>query len=153
MGNRWHQRWEWFSSRYYQFRRCCWNWRYNCCYRGGDIFADQGLSVPTYWEELLAVCDKFKAAGIVPVTWELATTVNCTFASWEFFGAVIGKDSIPQAQRIYKGEGTFAKWPAFMKAVDRMMLFAKREYIPPDAQGMNFEAALQYFATKMGAFI
>jgi raffinose/stachyose/melibiose transport system substrate-binding protein len=118
-----------------------------------DIFADHAMTLPTYWEELLAVCDKFKAAGIIPVTWELATTVNTTFASWEFFGAVIGKDTIPEAQRIYKGQGSFAEWPAFLKAVDRMMLFAKRDYLPPDAQGMNFEAALQYFALGNSAMM
>ncbi|MFJ4223324.1 ABC transporter substrate-binding protein [Microbacterium sp. NPDC089695] len=31
-----------------------------------DIFAQQGLEVPTTWDELLAVCDQLKAAGIDP---------------------------------------------------------------------------------------
>src|SRR3954469_3756173 len=29
-----------------------------------QIFAEQGLTVPTTWDELIAVCDKLKAAGI-----------------------------------------------------------------------------------------
>lgn len=118
-----------------------------------DIFAKHALSVPTNWDELLSVCAKFKAAGVVPVTWELATTVNTTFAGWEFFGAVIGRNAIPQAQQIYKGQGTFATWQPFLKAVDRMIEFARRDYIPPNAQGMNFESALQYFALGNSAMM
>jgi raffinose/stachyose/melibiose transport system substrate-binding protein len=31
-----------------------------------DIFAEQGLEVPTTWDELIDVCEKLKAAGIAP---------------------------------------------------------------------------------------
>src|SRR6478735_9540671 len=31
------------------------------------IFADNGINVPTTWQELMAACDKLKAKGIVPV--------------------------------------------------------------------------------------
>jgi len=31
-----------------------------------DVFAKYGLTPPTTWEELLAICDKLKAAGITP---------------------------------------------------------------------------------------
>lgn len=31
------------------------------------IFADHGLSVPTTWDELIAVCEALKAAGITPI--------------------------------------------------------------------------------------
>ncbi|UKA53261.1 extracellular solute-binding protein [Arthrobacter sp. FW305-BF8] len=32
-----------------------------------DIFEAQGVSVPTTWDEFIAACEKFKAAGITPV--------------------------------------------------------------------------------------
>jgi raffinose/stachyose/melibiose transport system substrate-binding protein len=32
-----------------------------------QIFKDNGLTVPTTWDELIAVCDKLKAAGITPI--------------------------------------------------------------------------------------
>jgi raffinose/stachyose/melibiose transport system substrate-binding protein len=32
-----------------------------------QLFEDNGVEVPTTWEELLAACDTFKSAGIIPV--------------------------------------------------------------------------------------
>jgi raffinose/stachyose/melibiose transport system substrate-binding protein len=32
-----------------------------------DIFEAQGVSVPTTWDEFVAACEKFKAAGITPI--------------------------------------------------------------------------------------
>ncbi|AEE46409.1 ABC transporter substrate-binding protein [Cellulomonas fimi] len=32
-----------------------------------EIFAQQGLTVPTTWDELVAVCDALRAAGITPI--------------------------------------------------------------------------------------
>jgi raffinose/stachyose/melibiose transport system substrate-binding protein len=32
-----------------------------------QVFKDNGLTVPTTWDELIAVCDKLKAAGITPI--------------------------------------------------------------------------------------
>jgi len=37
-----------------------------------EIFAEQGLEVPETWDELIAVCDKLKAAGITPFYGTLA---------------------------------------------------------------------------------
>ncbi|MEZ0447271.1 ABC transporter substrate-binding protein [Cellulomonas sp. ICMP 17802] len=37
-----------------------------------EIFAQQGLKVPETWDELIAVCDKLKAAGITPFYGTLA---------------------------------------------------------------------------------
>lgn len=36
------------------------------------IFAEHGLQVPTTWDELIAVCDKLKAAGVTPFYGTLA---------------------------------------------------------------------------------
>jgi len=37
-----------------------------------DIFAEQGIDVPTTWDELIAACEKLKAAGIQPIYGTLA---------------------------------------------------------------------------------
>lgn len=34
-----------------------------------DIFEAQGLSIPTTWDEFIAVCDKLQAAGITPIAY------------------------------------------------------------------------------------
>ena len=36
-------------------------------YYNQQIFEDNGIEIPTTWEEFLAVCDKLKEAGITPV--------------------------------------------------------------------------------------
>lgn len=43
------------------------NYQWGVYYRK-DIFASNGIEVPTNWEEFLAACAKLKAAGITPIT-------------------------------------------------------------------------------------
>ncbi|ROP60943.1 ABC transporter substrate-binding protein [Curtobacterium sp. ZW137] len=75
-----------------------------------QLFADNGVDVPTTWTELAAVCDKLTAAGVTPFyntykdTWTIAQgmfdysiggalDVPATFASLQREGTSVGKDS------------------------------------------------------------
>jgi ABC-type glycerol-3-phosphate transport system substrate-binding protein len=54
-------------------------------------------------------------------------------------------------ERIFKGNSTFSSEPAFLKAVDRMLTFKKKGYIPEGAEGMNIDQALSHFGTGKAA--
>jgi len=51
-----------------------------------EIFAQQGLQVPTTYEELIAVCEKLKAAGITPFASGMADNWT-VMPSWNGLGA------------------------------------------------------------------
>ncbi len=81
-----------------------------------QIFADQGLEVPTTWDEMLAVCDALEGAGIAPIystfcePWTIAQglfdyTTGGSLDVAEFFAAMaeectaVGADSAVSFQR------------------------------------------------------
>src|SRR5262249_473413 len=41
-----------------------------CFWYNKKIFADHGWTTPTRWDELLALCEKIKAAGIPPIAFQ-----------------------------------------------------------------------------------
>ena len=69
-----------------------------------QIFADNGVEVPETWEEFLAVCDKLKAAGIVPIysTFKDAWTVSQGLFDYTVGGMVDVADFYSQLRK----EGT-----------------------------------------------
>ena len=55
------------------------------------IFEEQGLEVPTTWEELFAACDQLKAAGITPFYGTLADAWT-VLPSFNAIGAYVAQD-------------------------------------------------------------
>ena len=69
-----------------------------------DIFAQQGLEVPETWDELIAVCDKLKAAGITPFYGTLADSWT-GLPSFNGLGAYPAQDDFFDTMRA-QGEDT-----------------------------------------------
>lgn len=106
-----------------------------------DVFAQQGLAVPTTWTELLDTCEKFKAAGIPPIygtyqaTWTIQQglfdyvtggmiDIADFFAKLKAQGTDVGPDSEVSFQRTFK------------PAVDKMLQLAA--YTNPDAASRDY---------------
>ncbi|KNY04178.1 carbohydrate-binding protein [Microbacterium sp. GCS4] len=107
-----------------------------------DIFAQQGLEVPTTWDELIAVCDQLKAAGIDPFyatfkdDWTVAQgwydyTAGGSVDVIDFFdsmaeeGADVGADSPVSFEK------------DFAEPMDRMMQLAN-DYTNSDAASRGY---------------
>lgn len=107
-----------------------------------DIFEQQGLEVPQTWDELIAVCDQLKAAGIDPFyatfkdDWTVGQgwydyTIGGSVDTIEFFddmaveGAEVGADS----------EVSFEK--DFAEPMDQMMQLAEN-YTNEDAASRGY---------------
>lgn len=106
-----------------------------------DLFAQQGLAVPTTWSELLNVCETFKTKGITPIystyaaTWTISQglfdyvigsmlDVAGFFTKLKEQGTDVGPDSEVSFQRTVK------------PAVDKMLQLTA--YMNPDAASRNY---------------
>jgi ABC-type glycerol-3-phosphate transport system substrate-binding protein len=58
------------------------------------VFREQGLEVPTTWDEFTAVCDRLKSAGITP----LGATIEARFPAFVYFQEFLVRTS-PQLYR------------------------------------------------------
>ncbi len=63
-----------------------------------QIFEDQGLEIPTTWEELFAVCEELKAAGITPFYGTLADSWT-VLPSFNAIGAYAAQDGFFEKMR------------------------------------------------------
>ena len=88
------------------------------------LFEKAGVSVPTTWSEFLAVCQKLKDAGIVPIAqggkdkWPMTRVLNA------YLVRHVGKDAVKDAM-----EGK-TKWtdPAYVEAAQMFQDMAKNGY-------------------------
>lgn len=87
-----------------------------------DIFAEQGLEVPTTWDELIAVCDQLQDAGIQPIYATLADSWT-SVPSFNGLGAYAVQEGFFDEMRT-EGEDVGADSPAsfekdFAEPLDR----------------------------------
>lgn len=107
-----------------------------------DIFAQQGLEVPTTWDELIAVCDQLKAAGIDPFyatfkdDWTVAQgwydyTAGGSVDVIDFFDAMAAEGAEVGADSPVSFEKDFAE------PMERMMQLAN-DYTNADAASRGY---------------
>jgi raffinose/stachyose/melibiose transport system substrate-binding protein len=107
-----------------------------------QIFAEQGLEVPQTWDELIAVCDQLKAAGITPFygtfkdPWTVAQgwfdyTVGGTIDVADFFGELneLGTEVGPDSPASFEAD--------LIEPVDRMNELVAN-YVNPDAASRGY---------------
>ncbi|MBB2957505.1 ABC transporter substrate-binding protein [Pseudoclavibacter helvolus] len=63
-----------------------------------EIFEEQGIEVPTTWDELIAACDALEAAGITPFAGTLADSWT-GMPSWNAIGAYATQDGFFEDMR------------------------------------------------------
>ncbi|MVQ43933.1 extracellular solute-binding protein [Microbacterium sp. MAH-37] len=120
-----------------------------------QIFADNGIDVPTTWDELLAACEALKAAGVTPFEatlkddWTVGQgwfdyTVGGSLDVIDFFDAlkVEGADVGPSS------ETSFSK--DFAEPMDRMQQLLK-SYINEDAPSRGYNDGNLAFAQGKAA--
>lgn len=113
------------------------------------IFEEQGIAIPTTYEELIAVCQKLQDAGIQPfvmhnmdwqasITWETAL-VNCI------------DDYAAANEAIYNGEAVVTDYAGFAESAE--MFLELNRYAQEDTLGTNYDQALDAFAKGEAAMM
>lgn len=110
------------------------------------IFADQGIEVPTTWDEFLDVNEKLLEAGVTPIAmgtkegWLLSLTHGIVGA-----GVVDGNTF---ADKLIKGETDFTD-TAFVESIEVMNDLKK--YFPANSEGLGMDDIRTLFAMEQAA--
>ncbi|PJJ72541.1 raffinose/stachyose/melibiose transport system substrate-binding protein [Diaminobutyricimonas aerilata] len=99
-----------------------------------QIFAEQGLTVPTTWDELIAVCEKLEAAGI-PAFYGTLTDAWTAIPAWNALGGQLQPEDFFDRMREEGGdvgpdaEVSFSKdYPEAMDKLQQLYSFAQDDY-------------------------
>ncbi|MBV9447621.1 MAG: extracellular solute-binding protein [Streptosporangiaceae bacterium] len=113
------------------------------------IFAEQHLSVPTTYDELLSDAAKLKTAGITPISASGAT--GWTLARW--IGILLYRELGPTAmQQIQDGKAKLTD-PQYVKAAQQVADLGKAGYFSSGITSLDYNSAVGQFLTGKSAMI
>lgn len=113
------------------------------------IFEENNIEVPTTYEELIAVCQKLKDAGITPFVMHNMDWQPSTLWSMVALNCVDDYPTVNDA--IYNGEKTVQDYPGFVEAAEEFLEL--NSYAQDDTLGTNYDQALDAFANGNAAML
>lgn len=118
-----------------------------------EIFADLGLSVPTSYEEFLAVCEAILQSGITPIFGPFKD--QWTFQIWAAgpFGYVAEVEKPGLWEQINSNEVKFADVPEFEEILAKGLQLIEKNYISKSALSDDYNMAPDVFSKKKAAMM
>jgi raffinose/stachyose/melibiose transport system substrate-binding protein len=118
-------------------------------YYNKDMFSKNGWNIPTSYEDLVALCDKIQAKGIIPFAFGAGNYKYANEWWWSLaFTSRLGKDKL---EKLLKGEVPWTgKEPT--DAMQKMLDLYQKGYINSrSSTSLTIDAATQLFATGKAA--
>ena len=113
------------------------------------IFADNGITIPTTYAELLADSAKLKAAGVTPISASGAT--GWTISRW--IGILLYRELGPSAMEdIADGKAKLTD-PDYVKAAQQLQTMGKDGYFSKGVTSLDYNSAVAQFLTGKSAMI
>jgi multiple sugar transport system substrate-binding protein len=109
------------------------------------LFADNGLSVPTTWDEFIAVCDGLKAAGVSAI----ASTQNGRWPSFIMFEELVLRTDPQFYLDLTAGRAKYTD-PTAVQAMDTWRTMIEAEYFTSFDLDMGTEFPAQFQAGEVG---
>jgi len=110
-----------------------------------SLFDDLNLRPPRNWEEFLAVCERLKREGIVPIT--MGATNHWPTAAW-FDYLNLRINGLEFHQRLLKGEIPFTD-PRVAEVFEHWKLLLDRDYFAPQYTRWEWAQAMPFLYHKM----
>ncbi len=107
------------------------------------LFADNGIDVPTTWDDLVSAAEKLNAAGIVPFSadgedgWPLTRLVG------NYLYRTIGPDAL---QKVADGEAKLTD-PEYVEAAAKVAELGEAGYFGPSVGSIDYNTAVNQFLT------
>ena len=114
-----------------------------------DLSKKTASRVRTTYEELIAVCEKLKAAGITPFVMHNMDWQASTVWSMAALNCVDDYETVNSA--IYNGEATVTDYAGFEESAKEFLEL--NSYAQEDTMGTNYDQALDAFANGEAAMI
>jgi raffinose/stachyose/melibiose transport system substrate-binding protein len=109
------------------------------------LFDKNGWTMPESWDSLLALGNKIKAAGLIPIANGTATAWMVEVMTSVFGGAFVGQGFVPD---ILAGKATFED-PRYIEALTK--LTELKELLPPGFTGIDYPTMQQLFLSGRAA--
>lgn len=116
-----------------------------------EVFATNGWSVPTTWDDLMALGEKIKAKGIAPITFQGKYPyymIDGMLLPWCMSAG--GKEAVDAAQNLEPGAW---KSPAMLEAARRIDELNKKGFFQRGAVAMSHTEAQQEFLNGKAAMV
>lgn len=124
----------------------CYGWWYD-----KTVFDKNGWAPPKTWTELLALCEKIKAAGLAPITFQGKYPyymANGMLLPWA--ASVGGMEAVDAAQNLEPGAW---KSPAMLQAAKMIDELNKKGYLQKGAVSMSHTESQQEFVQGRAAMV
>lgn len=122
------------------------SWLYN-----KRVHDELGLSIPGTWDELLANCEKIKAAGKTPVIGGYKDSWTSQLILLADYHNLVHE--VPDfAEKFDANEAKYATTPAALKGFEKLYEIAEKGYINEDLNSTSYDMALQMLVDGDGVY-
>lgn len=116
-----------------------------------SVFEKNGIQPPATWDELLAICDQLKQAGIAPMALGLADPAIIQMIPYALVASTVYVDQPNFAAELAAGKASFSESAGWHDALEKMMLLNERGYYTKNPLGRSFEQAMRMVASGEAA--
>jgi raffinose/stachyose/melibiose transport system substrate-binding protein len=116
-------------------------------YYNKKMFEDLGVEVPETYEEFLAICEKAKAEGFVPISFDDKDQWPAFHLESVFYTAVAGKEKI---EKVLSTEEGFDQ-PIFAEALDEFASLIERGYTSANPLSVSYDDGNKEFFSGKAA--
>jgi raffinose/stachyose/melibiose transport system substrate-binding protein len=118
-----------------------------------DIFEQNGLSVPTTWDEFLAVSEALKTAGITPISFGNEFPWASAHYVGDFNAKLVNGETLKADYLLTAEPDALFTDPGYVEALARFQLLGDKGYFNEGANGISHSNARSAFiAGKAGMF-
>lgn len=118
-----------------------------------DFFAENNLTIPKTYAELLDLCKRISDLGVTPISWgagEVFVNINNVAV---MAGNTVLADDPDWLQKRLDGQTTFAATPGWRRALEQVQEMVAAKCFSPGAAGTSMADMISQFATHQTAMM